>query len=210
MGSTFLLGSKASSMESYVGVIGPFAGFGLDSNSNAATTSYLVGDRFESVSLENNISFVVNMLAGLGVEFPNSSQFTITGSGASLYVYVGGIMRYEDYFFKFGDDGNSTGLYYAIGVGAYYGKAMNLALNGSQVELNAVEQASFNNATQVIDPVINASIKLLLDFNQSFGIYPFIDYELLPFRSYFKIGYTDTKLKHRFYVGCGFAFEWWK
>jgi hypothetical protein len=200
-GTSFALGD-------YIGVLAPFVGVGIDSNKNATGQDYLGGLRFESVTIENHLSVVVSSFISLGVNFPDNDAITIDHDASSLYLYVGGVLRYEDSIFELGENKNATGLYYDIGIGAYYGRGLRYTNNGSTISLTDAQLSAARSATQVIDPVIDLGLKLVLDFNKSFGVYPFIDYELIPFRSYFKTTYTDSKIKQRVMLGMGFAFAW--
>jgi hypothetical protein len=210
VGAVLLVSVPASALNRYIGVLGPFAGVGIDTNPDVANRSYLLGNRFESVNIENNISLVINAFLGLGVGLPDVIDVTAFDSSTaktSLYSYMGLLIRYEDCVLKLGDGLNNTGLYWGFGGGAYFGMALTFNAAGEQVEMGDTDLSSARTQSMTIDPTLNAYVKFLIDFNQDFGLYPFFDYEFVPLRSYFKANATDEKPKHRFLVGVGFAFE---
>jgi hypothetical protein len=207
-----ILSSPALALNNYIGILGPFGGLSLDSNPDSSGKSYYVGGRFESTTISGQLSVVINSMVGLGIGFPDETDtLEVSDATLSAYLYVGSILRYEATlmrFFSDQEDENASGLYLDVGGGFYYGAALNFAIDGQRVPLPDSALSSARHSVQVIDPVLNAEIKLLLDFDRHFGIYPFLSYEFIPYRSYFRASYTDHHMKHRFFGGVGFAFEW--
>ncbi len=209
LGLALLFPLSSQALNSYIGVLGPSLGYSIDSRSTRGD-SYILGNRFESVNIENNISLVLNGFLGFGFSISNITDVSSVddaSASSTVYAYFGAILRYEDLLLKVGDFDNPTGLYWGLGAGAYYGIAMSFSSGGDEITLSTDDLSQARSRSMNVEPVVNFFMKFLLDFNGKFGMYPFFDYELIPMRVYFNADYTDKKTKHRFFAGLGIAFE---